>query len=59
MLHRPAACRGLRGHGVAGIDRHAANGELLNVLFARPGMRDLILRYLLETYDQLRDETAE
>jgi type I restriction enzyme R subunit len=40
------------------VDRHEANGQLFNAFFEKPGFRDALMRYLAESYDEIRDEDA-
>jgi type I restriction enzyme, R subunit len=40
------------------VDRHEANGQLFNAFFEKPGFRDALIRYLAESYDEIRDEGA-
>ncbi len=40
------------------VDRHEANGQLFNAFFEKPGFRDALIRYLAESYDEIRDESA-
>ena len=38
------------------VDRHEANGQLFNAFFEKPGFRDALIKYLAESYDEIRDE---
>jgi type I restriction enzyme R subunit len=38
------------------IDRNEANGQLFNAFFEKPGFRDLLMGFLAESYDEIRDE---
>ena len=40
------------------VDRHEANGQLFNAFFEKPGFRDALIRYLAESYDEIRDDNA-
>jgi type I restriction enzyme, R subunit len=40
------------------VDRHEANGQLFNAFFEKPGFRDALIRYLAESYDEIRDEVV-
>jgi type I restriction enzyme R subunit len=40
------------------IDRHEANGQLFAAFFEKPGFRDLLIKYLAGSYDEIRDENA-
>lgn len=38
------------------VDRHEANGQLFNAFFEKPGFRDALIRYLAESFDEIRNE---
>ncbi|MDT0261813.1 type I restriction endonuclease subunit R [Jatrophihabitans lederbergiae] len=38
------------------VDRHEANGQLFNAFFEKPSFREALLKYLAESYDEIRDE---
>ncbi len=40
------------------VDRHEANGQLFNAFFGKPGFRDALLKYVAESYDEIRDVEA-
>lgn len=40
------------------VDRHEANGQLFNAFFEKPGFREALIRYLAESYDEIRDEVV-
>ncbi len=42
--------------GDALIDRHEANGHLVDMFFEKPGFKKLLLSYLSDSYDEFRTE---
>lgn len=38
------------------LDRHDANGQLVDMFFEKPGFKGLLLTYLAELYDEFRGE---
>ena len=36
------------------VDRHEANGQLFSAFFEKPGFREAMIRYLAESYDEIR-----
>jgi type I restriction enzyme R subunit len=40
------------------VDRHEANGQLFAAFFEKPGFRDMLIRYLAGSYDEIRDDAT-
>jgi type I restriction enzyme, R subunit len=40
------------------VDRHEANGQLFAAFFEKPGFRELLIKYLSGSYDEIHEESA-